>query len=51
MVCAQVCSGNGVFVVGRCVCASGWKGDDCAQVMSACDVPDCNEHGRCNSDG
>ncbi|PAV59066.1 hypothetical protein WR25_10770 [Diploscapter pachys] len=50
-VCPVLCSGNGVFSGGQCVCFPGYKGRECDLRTTWCEVADCNGHGRCTAEG
>ncbi|VDM47261.1 unnamed protein product [Toxocara canis] len=49
--CPVLCSGNGLFSGGRCVCHEGYKGADCDLLAHWCEVPNCSGHGTCNQQG
>ncbi|KAA0190904.1 hypothetical protein HAZT_HAZT005296 [Hyalella azteca] len=42
-----MCSGQGEYVEGRCVCLPGWKGPECNLRYDECEVPDCSGNGHC----
>lgn len=46
-----MCSGNGIFSNGGCICHEGFKGLECEMSAKSCLKPDCNGNGRCKSDG
>ncbi|KAM7418046.1 hypothetical protein PAMA_017607 [Pampus argenteus] len=45
--CPVLCSGNGVYEKGRCVCLAGWKGAECNVEEGQCIDPTCSNHGSC----
>lgn len=45
--CPVLCSGNGQYDKGSCVCYSGWKGPECDVPITQCIDPLCNGHGTC----
>lgn len=45
--CPVLCSGNGVYEKGRCVCLAGWKGAECNVEEAQCIDPTCSNHGSC----
>lgn len=45
--CPVLCSGNGQYVKGRCLCHSGWKGAECDVPTSQCIDVACSHHGTC----
>lgn len=45
--CPVLCSGNGQYDKGSCVCYSGWKGPECDVPITQCFDPLCNGHGTC----
>ncbi|KAE9412153.1 hypothetical protein Angca_009471, partial [Angiostrongylus cantonensis] len=50
-ICPVVCSGNGVFSGGACVCRPGFKGKECDVHAHWCEIADCSGHGRCGDEG
>ncbi|WKX99660.1 hypothetical protein Q1695_014493 [Nippostrongylus brasiliensis] len=50
-VCPVVCSGNGVFSGGVCICRAGFKGKECDVHAHWCEIADCSGHGRCGDEG
>ena len=62
-VCPVLCSGQGDYTGGECVCKPGWKGKECSVRYEECEVvtalcssqqctggvqvPDCSGHGHC----
>lgn len=45
--CPVLCSGNGVFSNGGCICHEGFKGQECEISSNTCVQPNCNGNGRC----
>ncbi|MBN3292063.1 TEN4 protein, partial [Polypterus senegalus] len=45
--CPVLCSGNGQYLKGRCMCHSGWKGSECDIPTSQCIDVACSNHGTC----
>ncbi|KAK2544778.1 Tenm2 [Columba livia] len=45
--CPVLCSGNGQYSKGTCLCYSGWKGPECDVPISQCIDPSCGGHGSC----
>ncbi|KAJ6668097.1 hypothetical protein lerEdw1_016420 [Lerista edwardsae] len=45
--CPVLCSGNGQYTKGACLCYSGWKGPECDVPISQCIDPACGGHGSC----
>lgn len=45
--CPVLCSGNGQYDKGSCICYSGWKGPECDVPISQCIDPQCGGHGTC----
>ncbi|KAL0972663.1 hypothetical protein UPYG_G00192600 [Umbra pygmaea] len=45
--CPVLCSGNGQYLKGRCVCHSGWKGGECDVPTNQCIDITCSTHGTC----
>uniref|UniRef100_A0A3B5M1J6 EGF-like domain-containing protein n=1 Tax=Xiphophorus couchianus TaxID=32473 RepID=A0A3B5M1J6_9TELE len=45
--CPVLCSGNGMYEKGRCVCLPGWKGAECNVEEGQCIDPTCSNHGNC----
>lgn len=45
--CPVLCSGNGQYSRGRCLCYSGWKGTECDVPTTQCVDPQCGGHGIC----
>lgn len=45
--CPVLCSGNGQYDKGSCVCYSGWKGPECDVPITQCIDPLCSGHGTC----
>lgn len=45
--CPVLCSGNGQYMKGRCLCHSGWKGAECDVPTSQCVDVACSHHGTC----
>lgn len=45
--CPVLCSGNGQYSKGRCLCYSGWKGTECDVPTSQCIDPQCGGRGIC----
>uniref|UniRef100_A0A8C7I3M6 Teneurin-2 n=1 Tax=Oncorhynchus kisutch TaxID=8019 RepID=A0A8C7I3M6_ONCKI len=45
--CPVLCSGNGQYDKGSCICYSGWKGAECAVPTTHCIDPLCSGHGTC----
>lgn len=45
--CPVLCSGNGQYMKGRCLCHSGWKGAECDVPTSQCIDVACSHHGTC----
>ncbi|KAJ7422847.1 hypothetical protein WISP_36392 [Willisornis vidua] len=45
--CPVLCSGNGQYMKGRCLCHSGWKGAECDVPTNQCIDVSCNNHGTC----
>lgn len=45
--CPVLCSGNGQYDKGSCVCYSGWKGPECDVPVTQCIDPLCGGHGTC----
>lgn len=45
--CPVLCSGNGQYDKGSCVCYSGWKGPECDIPATQCIDPLCSGHGTC----
>lgn len=45
--CPVLCSGNGQYDKGSCVCYSGWKGPECDVPITECIDPLCSGHGTC----
>ncbi|KAJ7409798.1 Teneurin-2 [Willisornis vidua] len=45
--CPVLCSGNGQYSKGTCLCYSGWKGAECDVPSSQCIDPSCGGHGSC----
>ncbi|TKS72606.1 Teneurin-2 [Collichthys lucidus] len=45
--CPVLCSGNGQYDKGSCVCYSGWKGPECDVPVTQCIDPLCSGHGTC----
>ncbi|KAG9347020.1 hypothetical protein JZ751_005947 [Albula glossodonta] len=45
--CPVLCSGNGQYSRGRCLCFSGWKGTECDVPNSQCIDTHCGGHGIC----
>ncbi|XP_044310033.1 teneurin-2 [Varanus komodoensis] len=45
--CPVLCSGNGQYTKGACLCYSGWKGPECDVPVSQCIDPSCGGHGSC----
>lgn len=43
----MLCSGNGQYMKGRCLCHSGWKGAECDVPTSQCIDVACSNHGTC----
>ena len=46
-VCPLLCSGQGDYINGECLCKPGWKGKECNIRYEECEVPDCSGHGHC----
>ena len=54
--CPNKCSNKGLCVDGRCMCGSGWQGDDCSKMTARSVLAKkvrcaCGPHGTCNPDG
>ncbi|KAK1791147.1 hypothetical protein P4O66_002046 [Electrophorus voltai] len=45
--CPVLCSGNGQYSRGRCLCYSGWKGTECDVPNNQCIDIHCSGHGIC----
>lgn len=45
--CPVLCSGNGQYMKGRCLCHSGWKGAECDVPTNQCIDVACSNHGTC----
>lgn len=45
--CPVLCSGNGQYSKGRCLCFSGWKGTECDVPTTQCIDPQCGGRGIC----
>lgn len=45
--CPVLCSGNGQYLKGRCMCHSGWKGAECDVPTNQCIDITCSSHGTC----
>lgn len=45
--CPVLCSGNGQYLKGRCMCHSGWKGPECDVPTNQCVDITCSGHGTC----
>uniref|UniRef100_A0AAZ3RVZ3 Teneurin-3 n=1 Tax=Oncorhynchus tshawytscha TaxID=74940 RepID=A0AAZ3RVZ3_ONCTS len=45
--CPVLCSGNGQYSRGRCLCFSGWKGTECDVPSNQCIDIHCGGHGIC----
>lgn len=45
--CPVLCSGNGQYSKGRCLCYSGWKGTECDVPTTQCIDPQCGGRGIC----
>lgn len=45
--CPVLCSGNGQYLKGRCMCHSGWKGSECDVPTNQCIDVTCSGHGTC----
>uniref|UniRef100_A0A8C1NDL7 Teneurin-3 n=1 Tax=Cyprinus carpio TaxID=7962 RepID=A0A8C1NDL7_CYPCA len=45
--CPVLCSGNGQYSRGRCLCYSGWKGTECDVPSNQCIDIHCSGHGIC----
>ncbi|MGH0181088.1 UNVERIFIED_CONTAM: hypothetical protein FKN15_005687 [Acipenser sinensis] len=45
--CPVLCSGNGEYEKGHCVCHSDWKGPECDIPEDQCIDPTCDDHGSC----
>lgn len=45
--CPVLCSGNGEYEKGHCVCRDGWKGAECDVPEEQCIDPTCFGHGTC----
>lgn len=45
--CPVLCSGNGQYSRGRCLCYSGWKGTECDVPNNQCIDIHCGGHGIC----
>uniref|UniRef100_A0A8C5EP52 Teneurin-4 n=1 Tax=Gouania willdenowi TaxID=441366 RepID=A0A8C5EP52_GOUWI len=45
--CPVLCSGNGQYLKGRCMCHSGWKGSECDVPTNQCIDITCSNHGTC----
>lgn len=45
--CPVLCSGNGQYLKGRCMCHSGWKGPECDVPTNQCVDVTCSGHGTC----
>lgn len=45
--CPVLCSGNGQYLKGRCMCHSGWKGSECDVPTNQCIDITCSGHGTC----
>ncbi|RXM28067.1 Teneurin-3 [Acipenser ruthenus] len=45
--CPVLCSGNGQYSKGRCLCFSGWKGTECDVPNTQCIDIQCGGHGIC----
>lgn len=45
--CPVLCSGNGQYLKGRCMCHSGWKGSECDVPTNQCIDVTCSSHGTC----
>uniref|UniRef100_A0A8C0FLL7 Teneurin-1 n=1 Tax=Bubo bubo TaxID=30461 RepID=A0A8C0FLL7_BUBBB len=45
--CPVLCSGNGEYEKGHCVCRNGWKGPECDVPEEQCIDPTCFGHGTC----
>lgn len=45
--CPVLCSGNGQYLKGRCMCHSGWKGSECDVPTNQCIDITCSSHGTC----
>lgn len=45
--CPVLCSGNGQYLKGRCMCHSGWKGSECDVPTNQCIDITCSNHGIC----
>ena len=43
----MLCSGNGQYMKGRCLCHSGWKGAECDVPTNQCIDVACSNHGTC----
>lgn len=43
----MLCSGNGQYSKGRCLCFSGWKGTECDVPATQCIDPQCGGRGIC----
>lgn len=45
--CPVLCSGNGEYDKGVCVCHAGWKGAECEVEDGQCIDPTCSNNGEC----
>lgn len=45
--CPVLCSGNGQYSKGLCMCYSGWKGLECDVPQGQCIDPSCGGRGTC----
>ena len=45
--CPVLCSGQGSYHKGQCICNSGWHGKECQLREDECEISDCNGHGDC----
>jgi len=45
--CQMTCSGHGDFYQGQCICAKGWKGQECDVPSTECLDPECSGNGNC----
>ena len=45
--CPVLCSNNGKYENGKCICEYNWKGSDCSITSDQCEVSDCNGFGDC----
>ena len=47
--CPSNCSEKGICKDGKCVCNSGFKGDDCSTINPSTCPNDCSGHGECDN--